>query len=393
MSRRHRRRTWQALIFGINLLLILDTAVFPYVLESSLKWTILSRLNLGSEMNMAVWWAAGLLLLVGIIAYEFSNRDLDSKKAWVVLAILFFLFSFDEIGSIHERVGNLTIGLAVYILMALMAGSALVLASWVLWKNNHDRYGLMLLLTGIALLMSAAPNEYIEHHVHFPPQLWGARVAFEEGLELSGTFICLIGITRCWAASRLQGSRVGFLSEIGSSSYFNKIFLAGFVLHLVIAWISVHYIEIGYRGNPAVWYFMAIFYFLSAAFFLEAGKKTLPMSFLYLLVGGYFMTLSAGSLYFIFQTPASLFRELGLFGDPNVLLGVQLPIIVGLNYVLRRRFSRSTWIQFSAVAIVLACSLYLENQFFLHVASGFFSLVTANLLFPTGSVIKQSFVE
>ena len=390
MSKLHKRRTWQALIFGINFLLILVTAAFPHMPNSSLKWSIFNRLNLAAEMNIAVWWASSLLLLVGIVAYELSNRDLYSKMAWMILAIVFSLLSFDEMGSIHERIGNLTIGLAVYVCMALLVGSALVLAIWVLWRNKHDRYGLLIILTGMALILSAAPNEYLEQHVHFPSYLLGARVAFEEGLELFGTFACLIGITRCWAASRLRGLPLGFFSGIESATSLKKILLTGFVIHVGIAWISVHYIEIGYQGNPAVWFFMAIFYCLAVVFFLEARKKIFPSGFVYLLVGGYFMTLSASSMYFTLQAPSSLFRGLGLFGNPNLLLGFQLLIAVGLNFLVRRGFSWSALIQFFTVAIVLGWSFYLNNEFVTYLASGLFSLVLAVRFLPVTMVENNS---
>ena len=369
---------WQVLVFAINLFLILVTAILPYMGNSFLKWGVLNRLNLGTEMNLAVWWSGSLMLLVGIIAYELSNWDIYSRSAWVILAILFSLLSLDEIGSIHERVGNLIVGLAAYLMIALLAGSALILASWILWKNKRDRYGLMLLLSGIAFLVSAAPNEYIEHHVLWPDYLLGPRTAFEEGLEISGALLCLIGITRYRTTDQL--GRIGLVSlfAIGSSTSAKKILLAGFVLHIGIAWISAYYIEIGPRGDPAVWYFMAIFNFLAVTFFLKAKKKPLTY-FTHLLAAGYFMALSAGSMYSIHQTPTSIFHQLGPFGNPNILMGFQLLIAVVVYFLLIGGFSWRGLFLFFTVALALGASLYLDHQFVTYIASGFFALVTAIL--------------
>src|SRR5688500_6684607 len=123
MTTLYKRMGLPSLAFAINLLLILATAILLYMVSSSLTWNVFNRLNLGAKVNLAVWWSGSLMLLGGIIAYELSHWDVDARSAWVILAILFSLLSLDEIGSIHERVRDLTLGLSVYILIALLAGS------------------------------------------------------------------------------------------------------------------------------------------------------------------------------------------------------------------------------------------------------------------------------
>lgn len=375
----HKKMGWPSWVFAINLFLILVTAILPYMRSSSLKWSVFNRLNLANEMNLAVWWSASLILLVAIIAYELSKWDVDSRSAWVILAILFCLLSLDEIGSIHERVGNLALGQPAYILTAVLAGSALSVASWILWKKKSDRSGLVLLLTGIALLVSAVPNEYLEHHVSWPNYLQGPRSAFEEGLEISGALVCLIGIARYRTVDQLRRMRPESLSAIGLPTSTKKILWAGFVLHIEIAWISTHSIEIAHRGNPAIWYFMAIFYFLAFTYFLKAREKQPSTNFTHLLTSGNFLALSAGSVYSIYQTSTSIFDQLGPLANPNILLGFQLLIALVVYFLLMRGFSWKGLFPFFTVALALGASLYLNNQFVTYVASGYFALITASL--------------
>lgn len=237
----------------------------------------------------------------------------------------------------------------------------------------------MVLLSGIALLVSAAPNEYMEHHVLWPGYLWGPRNAFEEGLEISGALVCLIGLTGYWRAGSLRGTSLGSLLATGLSTNTKQILLAGFVFHISLAWISTHYIEIGPRGNPATWYSMATFYFLAVAFFFKAKENQSYIYLAYLLASAYSVALSAGNMYFINQKPTSMFHQLGPFGNPDMLLNLQLLIAVVVYSILNRGFSWRGFFLFSIVAFTLGVSFYLHNQFVTYVASGFLALITAIL--------------
>jgi hypothetical protein len=379
MNKLRELMTWQYWIFGINLLLILVTAVFPYVPDGFLKWGILNRLNLAGEMNLAVWWSGGLLLQCGIDAFQLSHWDVDSRRAWMIIAVIFSLLSFDEIGSIHERIGNLTVGSTAYLIIALVAGSALLFASWILWKNKQDRKGLVLLLVGIAMLASAAPNEYLEHVLVWPGYLAGPRIAFEEGLEVSGILVCLMGIARFQPADKSRGSIVGFIPGFNHLPHIKKVLWIGFVLHIGIAWITAHYIDIGYRGNPAIWYLMAAFYLLALSYFLKWKNGSLFI--VHLLVSGYCMALSTGTMYFILPNSDSRFQNVWLF-DINVRHSIQLIFVFTLYLLLMRKITWRILIQFCAMAIALGSIWYLDDQFTVYAVLGFFSLMTAILFLP-----------
>jgi hypothetical protein len=59
------------------------------------------------EMNLATWWSGAQLFMGALIMYErASTGDARERGAWTVLAVVSAGLSFDEIGSIHERLGH-----------------------------------------------------------------------------------------------------------------------------------------------------------------------------------------------------------------------------------------------------------------------------------------------
>ena len=360
---------------GISLLLILATAVFPYIHDGFLKWRILAYLNLAWEMNIAVWWSGSLLFLSGLLAYQISSWDTDSKQAWMALTLLFFFLSMDEIGSIHERVGNLDIGSTAYAVIAIIAASALLFSVWILWKTKSDKKGLIFLLMGMVMMVSAVPNEYLEHHFDWPHSLAGPRDAFEEGLELIGAFVCLTSIARFQAADRLQS----FTAGSGEKTKTAKVVLVGFGLHVATAWISAYHIEIGFRGNPAIWYVMAVFVALAFFFLLKAVNVTGSSFILYLFTACYFTMVSIGSIYLILPNPNSKLDQLGLIGNPNVILAIQLLIVFMLYFLHARMVTRKEIALFLGGLFPLWVNWYADSQFGTYIVAGTFSLVTASL--------------
>ncbi len=372
MTKRLAVMSWRSWMFAITIIFIPFTAIYPYIHDGFLKWNILAKLNLGAEMNLAAWWSGGLLFLSGCVAYQIATGDIVCRRAWMIIALIFSLLSFDEMGSIHERVGNLDTGLTIYILMALLGGSSLMLAIWILWRNNRDKHGLAVLLVGVALLASAAPNEYIEHRIDWPYYLIGPRIAFEEGLEIVGGYICFLTMTKFRAATGFPGwnTRASLIRT-------KKVLLAGFAFHIVVAWVAVRYIEIGFRGNPAIWYFMAVFLWLSLLFLINFKARS--NRFLPGLAGLYFLALSVSSLHFLAPNPGGKLYNLGLIGDPHSILASQWFLIFLLYLLLMRNSTRTALLPFAFVPIALGVSWWVGDQFIKYVASGFFALMTGLL--------------
>ena len=97
---------WWHFIVAINLFFIVITTANHYLPRFPQRSRIIFPFSLASEMNIAAWWSGICLFTLSFIAYEFFCTKKDgSQKAWISLSLLLLGLSFDEIGSVHERIG------------------------------------------------------------------------------------------------------------------------------------------------------------------------------------------------------------------------------------------------------------------------------------------------
>jgi hypothetical protein len=378
---------WRLVIIGINLFFIIMTGIFPYIRNDFLKWNVVNHFNLMGEMTLAAWWSGSLMLICAVLAYQISSRDNESRYAWIIIALVFSILSFDEIASIHERARNFTEGSVALLIAALIGGFGYIYACWILWRDKFNKRGAILLLLGMAVLGLAVPNEYFEHRINWPYYLIGPRAAFEEGLEVSGVLICLMGITRYQPITRVKGSLFELTLNPDRLSRWITIVTFGFMIHVIISWIVVGYITIDFRGNPAAWYFMVLFFVLA---FIYGGKIIDERPFLryqYTFLAIYFMALSVGSMYFILPRFNSKLHDLWLMANSNVFLGIQLLFMVFIFVFLERRLAYTVTIKFFIIALALVLGWYMENQFVSYVVSGFFALMATSLFIPRKDVV------
>jgi hypothetical protein len=326
-------RRLPAALWWVTLLLVAVTVMFPHLGESGymrdagepFKWRVLYHFNLAVEMNGAAWWSSLLLLLNSLMAYQRWARRDPASGAWMILAVAFALLSLDEIGSLHEFAGNLPIGnVSILVLNAPLAGAALLggaaygYACWRLWRSGFPLREVGLLLVGAGLLGSAVINEYFEHHLSWPGYLVGARSGFEEGLEVLGMLVCLgvIADLRSDDGDGVSRARTLWL-RLESGRALGLLVGAPFLLHLAVSWLAVRHMNIGPRGNPAVWYPMAMFVVLALAFGWKATQR--PSGSAHWLLATFFLASSVGVVY----EPRRLF------------LAVQLAILFAFYVTLR----------------------------------------------------------
>jgi hypothetical protein len=376
------RLRWPRCIFGINLFFVFATAMFPYVHDSAFKWNVVNHFNLAAEMNLGAWWSSSLLLLCAIIAYQLSAQYSELRGAWLVLALIFTVLSFDEFGSVHERASNTSSGTLALLVAGILFGIGTIWSGSRLWRHKQDRRALIELIVGMALLASAAPNEWLEHRLNWPYYAQGVRVATEEGLEITGMLISLHGLTRY----RLTPSSRPSLAEIGLDTglavRLKEVMVFVFLLHLGTAWIVDRYISLDYRGNPAVWYVMAALLIVALAHGWKSITGPPSGSIAGMVLFGYFLTLSAGSAYFVLPRSNSKLHDLWLLSDPNILLECQVVVLVLLYVFAWKRISVTTILVFVTMALVLALSWFLAHQSMVYAVSGLFALTVAWLFLP-----------
>ena len=117
------------------------------------------------ERSVGGWFSTVLLLiaavLIGLIAFDHTQRDLPHKRAWGYLTIIFIIMSMDEYIGVHERFllfaepgssGNSFI--ATYILAAIF-GSALLFGFWRWLRDLPSEFRTRFLIANAIFLFGA----------------------------------------------------------------------------------------------------------------------------------------------------------------------------------------------------------------------------------------------
>src|SRR5690606_9971403 len=96
-----------------------------------------------------------------------------------------------------------------------------------------------------------------------PDSLTGLRLGFEEGSELLGTFLCLAALV----PQRRLGSSQGLCRLIPDPArmvHRRGLLRAALLWQIIVGGLVVVYVEIGPRGDAAVWLPAALFLTLFA---------------------------------------------------------------------------------------------------------------------------------
>jgi hypothetical protein len=275
-------RPWWTWVWAINIFLIGATVFLTYYPSVP----ILHYFNLGGELNIAAWWSGILLLVAALVGYErfIQTRDF-TKLAWLLISCILLALSWDEVGSLHERI--LRISWLDYVPYAIGGMVLLGFAFTQLFFKQTTQKAALLLLLGFALFASVAVQEYFEHAIHWPVWSWGIRAAIEEGSELLGIFYCLSGLVFNHSGVPQDKSLLGVLPNPRLMKL-SIVVLSCFAIHgASCVWLP-YLSDIPNRGNPALWYPAALYFllFADAIHQYESHRKAqniwLPLSILWL---------------------------------------------------------------------------------------------------------------
>lgn len=287
----------------------------------------LVHLHLGTENVVAVWFSSMLLLTVGLTAgvcwaveQREGRRGIDAAAGigWMLLVAIFTLLSLDEIGSIHERVGQMTALNRVSLLpsetapvgwVALLALPIAAVAVFILafaWRRLRRVPGAFACVAaGIGLYLTNPLLEVVEGAlVRGGGTTWLLleRVAEEGIAELGGTVCILAGLLLYLAGPKraidhewdVPRARAGWVAaSIGAA------LLAGVpVAHAVGIRLPA-----GDSGTPENWFPAAAFSLLAVFVLAARTSRARAAAAGFLLCSAFF----GGSLYV--YTP--LYRALG----------------------------------------------------------------------------------
>lgn len=233
-----------------------------------LAGTLLSirEINLRAESNLAALWSGLLLLLIGIHAFDgyASNRQESPTiaRAWLVITAIMVLLSFDEVGSLHERLpadSHMTYWLWIAPFALGFAAMGLY-ALCVLYRSVEHQGAAILIMIGFLLFVSVAVQEELEWRFEVSDQMKPIRGAIEEGTELLGMFLILLASmrnTRGRLSTTTSDSEPVF--EAGRA-WRMPVLTVGLAFTPLIAYFTTQLPDDGWgHGLPAQWPPAAIF--------------------------------------------------------------------------------------------------------------------------------------
>ena len=371
-----RSLSWWKWILAIDLVFITTTTIKHFLPDS--WWTIYHHFDLGRELNLAAWWSAVSLLCLGLLAYEYYSTDEYKKMrlAWIILGFILFGLSLDEIGSLHERVGDWSQILIVIALGALIFAISL----FVLITNEKTRKSAILIMIMFILFCTVAFQEAIEHILQWPEWTQGIRAGGEEGTELFGV---LLGF---WALAQQRGvinNRVKSLAVVPNPflfKYLRILLIGGLLVHLLFSYITPAYPDLAHRGNPAIWYPMAVGFLLMCASvyrFLREHKHIF-----WLVLAAYFVLCSLASVYLLSpRVGDSLVAAVQTSSNINLLYAMQFTFIaLAFAWVNRRRRLHGFEIFFLVLlVIVLSSGFIIDGLMYRFIFAGIFAFAVGNL--------------
>lgn len=175
------------------------------------KHILIKLFDLNGEANLPAWYSSmqlfGVSILLGVFAYYNFNKHNFHSWSLVLLAVLFFILSADEVAQIHERVGkiidilfpkygrtenffkNTGIWMFVIGIPFIVVLIFLLKSSWVYFRN-YKGISIRLIIGIIIWLFGALVAESFSNLWEQGTKSFIVEVYFEESCEMIGiTFI------------------------------------------------------------------------------------------------------------------------------------------------------------------------------------------------------------
>jgi hypothetical protein len=193
---------------------------------SAVKYLII-QFNLATENVLATWYSSMLLLLISVMAvlcfvadrsFPRSDKFRYSNLGWLLLSVLFAGLSLDELGSLHERIGMLTIlnpfgdyalgWIDLFALPIAFVAFFMLAFGWIHIRRSRGAF--VFLIVGITLFLSIPLQERIEmilwNSAPGGKQAWLRpihHILLEEGAELFGS-LCFLNTMAIYLISVIK---------------------------------------------------------------------------------------------------------------------------------------------------------------------------------------------
>ncbi|MDX1520600.1 MAG: hypothetical protein R3264_03145 [Anaerolineae bacterium] len=383
---------WWLWIVAIDLFLLFMTVTFHYVPDYSWKWTVFNQFNLGLEMRLAAWWSSASLFLLSLLAYElFVNEIRKFRTAWIILAILFLLLSWDEFGSFHEVIGYFQ-GFQAYLAIGLVSGLFLSFALTHLYLNQQTRKSAALLTVAFLLFASVGFQEFLEHRINWSIWAVGLRAGIEEGTELLAILLGFVAVVNQGHLKQRAQTLSRIIPNPQNMRYISYMMTIGLVAHLVISFLLITFMDnlIGTPlegrydakmwGNPAIWYPVVVSIFLSALAFWIYKQGTLDNKrYGWLLLSLLFL---ASSLILVYIMPIQRgvpLQRFGIFSNVYVFLAIEVLILMIWNVANFGALPNLMSLSIFVLAILLIVGFILDSRINRYIVVGLATFILVRL--------------
>ena len=274
-------------ILVVGCLFFSVTTYFNDYIDTLLPFLAQQQFNLAVENNFATWWSGLLLFLITLHASDgfFAKKScvpLESR-GWAAIALIFAIFSLDEIGSLHERASQLVhLGGVWWSLLpfAIVVLFLMFYSFYAFYKSKVSYKRLLLLVIGFGLLSSVVLQEFLEHIVVWEPWMKPLRRTVEEGSELLGMLFLL--------KACMPNTHGVFNGKPGTSPVFeitslirNYLFYLSILVSPIVVYVTVLWSQdqpAHFQGHPADWLAAGLFLFAGLAIARRFLRDGIPMN-------------------------------------------------------------------------------------------------------------------
>ncbi len=172
-------------------------------------WPVTRFINMGLESNLPTWYTSMMWAVAAVLALRcrMDSALPRARVTWLMLALVFALFSMDEVAQVHENLGRFVVvnymgaygGLyktARWVLLfaplVIVGGAALAL--YIRPVLAEVRESLWLMTAGLTVFLLAAlgiesTTNLLNHDTL--QWAWDLEIVLEESLEMVGVWLVL----------------------------------------------------------------------------------------------------------------------------------------------------------------------------------------------------------
>ncbi len=277
-------RIWLGLAVAMSLVLVAAMAMYPLLPSDTAgrtRW-LLGFLDLARENSLASWFCGMMFLVSALKSFDgwVELRRVDTKiaKSWLQLAVVLLALSFDEMGSVHERLELLEYGTAAVIVPAALVLAALVFSSLRGFFGKPElRRSAAAILLAFVLFATVPAQEALGEPLMKTPASSSFLLTLEEATELLGNLI-LFKVCLSQSAPGVNDRRLPEIQPFALVAMASPFVLnASIVVVPALAYWST-IVPDHFRGHPADWYTASLFLFCALAAQRESGSQSIRLT-------------------------------------------------------------------------------------------------------------------